>query len=77
MSCEYCDLANYTYCGFSKYDNYQHDFYCGLASEPYTFLAITYNSVTKKFGLLANGDYVAARDINFCPMCGRKLTEEE
>ena len=76
MSCKYCNLENYTKCEISEYDDYSHDAYCMIAEKPWTTLMMTHNSETGKYGLVANGDYSPGADINFCPMCGRELTEE-
>ena len=77
MNCKYCDLENYTKREISEYDDYPHDFYCIVASKPWTTLMMTHNSETRKYGLVANGDYSPGIDIDFCPICGRKLMEDE
>ena len=65
--CEFCNVDNYTKNEFG-------DYYV-IAEEYWTSLMMTYNSETGKYGLVANGDYSPGVDINFCPICGRKLTE--
>lgn len=77
MICKYCNLKNYTQDEFTEYQEYyQSDAYYELAEAPYTSLVITHNSKTGKYGLKANGDYEPGIDIEFCPFCGRKLTED-
>lgn len=70
MSCKYCNLKNYTESWLSS-----QTYYC-LAKEPYTTLEMMHDNNTGKYSLIANGDYVASIEINFCPICGRKLTGE-
>ena len=74
--CDYCDLSNYKKCEPDDYDYCPHDMEYEIAKAPYTGLDITYYSQTNKFALVAYGDYDAGIDIEYCPFCGRKLTEE-
>lgn len=71
MSCEYCDIKSYSgtrnkikvLCWSSGY---------------YTSLYMTYDCKDKIFGLMANGegdgDSKAEIKINYCPICGRRLS---
>ena len=75
--CEFCNLNNYTKCESVEYFEYQHDYEYHIAKAPWTNLYMTYNSITNKFGIDGIGEYDAGIDIEYCPFCGRKLTEEE
>lgn len=75
--CQYCDLDNYTKRESYEYDDYSHDAYYVVAEAPWTSLMMTYNSKTGKYGIVANGDYSPEVNIEFCPFCGRKLTDKK
>lgn len=74
--CKFCDLNNYTKSTGVEYFEYQHDYEYHIAGAPWTSLYMTYNSETNKFGIDGFGDYDAGIDIEYCPFCGRKLTED-
>ena len=67
MSCEYCDIKEYD-------DRWNKIKTLCLDNGYYTDLSMFYDCKDKKFGIMAEGEGRAEIKINYCPMCGRKLS---
>ena len=67
MSCKYCDIKNY-------YDKWNGLKVQDLERGFYTDLCMVYDNKDKKFRLMARGEGRAEIKINYCPMCGRRLS---
>ena len=67
MSCEYCDIKKYN-------DRWNKIKVLPLNYGMYTDLSMVYDGNDKKFGIMAEGEGRAVIKINYCPMCGRKLS---
>lgn len=67
MSCEYCDIKKYN-------DRWNKIKALPLDYGMYTNLSMFYDSNDKKFGIMAEGEDRAKIKINYCPMCGRRLS---
>ena len=67
MSCEYCDIKKY-------YDRWNGTKVLNLKEHCYTDLNMVYDVKDKKFGIMAEGEGRAEIKINYCPMCGRRLS---
>ena len=67
--CYYCDLDKYEDC---VYSNKKKQI---LACADYTGLTMEYWK--GGYYLVANGEDTARIEIEYCPFCGRKLTESE
>ena len=67
MSCEYCDIKKY-------YDRWNGTKVLTLKEDYYTDLNMVYDVKDKNFGVMARGEGSAEIKINYCPMCGRKLS---
>ena len=67
MSCGYCDIKKY-------YDRWNGTKVLSLNEDCYTDLNMVYDVKDKKFGVMAEGEGRAEIKINYCPMCGRRLS---
>ena len=67
MSCGYCDIKKY-------YDRWNGTKVLSLNEDCYTDLNMVYDGKDKNFRLTAEGEGRAEIKINYCPMCGRKLS---
>lgn len=67
MSCEYCDIKKY-------YDRWNRIKVLNLNEGCYTDLNMVYDGKAKNFRLTAEGEGRAEIKINYCPMCGRRLS---
>ena len=68
MSCEYCNIKNY------NNRSYNNTRILTLGYDSYTLLAMVYHNKNKEFRMMAEGEGRAEIKINYCPMCGRKLS---
>lgn len=68
MSCMYCDIKEYT---DRSYNNTK---VLELDGDRYTALAMVYHNENKEFTMMADGASRAEIKINYCPVCGRKLS---
>jgi hypothetical protein len=68
MSCEYCNIKKYDDRSWNDTKVLQLDY------GDYTALSMVYHCRDKSFGIMAEGEGRAEIMINYCPMCGRKLS---
>lgn len=71
MSCKYCEnmksvMSDFEY-GEGIASNHSRSVFAHIAKDP----------STNKFYFEIDEDYQACFNIHFCPICGRKLAEEE
>lgn len=68
MSCEYCNTEKYQKHPWNGTKTLTLD------RDDYTYLYMVYDCKNKKFGIEAQGEGYAEITINYCPICGKKLT---
>ena len=69
--CKYCNVNEYEDIWFGT----KKELVVGDA--PYTTLSIEYSPKENEFTMVAEGDSRATMQLEYCPKCGRKLTENK